>query len=70
MKAHDLREMTEQELRQRLAEQRKSLWMFRKQFATSAVENVRAARNTRHEIARMKTILRERELAGQKEATK
>jgi len=70
VKAHDLRELTEQELRQRLADQRKSLWMFRKQLTTGAVENVRAARTTRREIARMKMILRERELTAQKEATK
>jgi large subunit ribosomal protein L29 len=66
MKAKELREMTGNELRERLAELKKDLINLRLQFATGVVENVRAARNTRREIARILTILRERELAAQK----
>jgi large subunit ribosomal protein L29 len=66
MKAKELREMTGNELRERLTELKKDLINLRLQFATGVVENVRAARNTRREIARILTILRERELAAQK----
>ena len=64
MKARDLREMTADELDQRLRERSSSLINFRLQQATGAVDNVRAARNARRDIARIKTILRQRELAA------
>jgi ribosomal protein L29 len=38
------------------------------QLATGVVDNVRGAREARRDIARMKTILRERELAAAKGA--
>jgi ribosomal protein L29 len=37
---------------------------FRLQQATGVVENVRAARSARRDIARIKTILRQREIAA------
>ena len=64
MKAIDLREMTSDELDQRLRERMDSLMSFRMQQATGAVDNVRAARTARRDIARIKTILRQRELAA------
>lgn len=68
MKATELRELTEDELRQQMQERSDALRNFRIQHATGAVENVRAARNARRDIARIKTILRERELTNAKEA--
>lgn len=56
--------MTSDELDQRLHERMDSLMSFRLQQATGAVDNVRAARNARRDIARIKTILRQRELAA------
>ena len=64
MKARELREMTTDELEQRLRERSQALLNFRMQLATSAVDNVRAARNARRDIARITTILRQRELAA------
>ncbi len=64
MKATDLRELTDDELRQRLRERTDDLFSYRMQLATGTVENVRATRNARHDIARIKTLLRERELAA------
>jgi large subunit ribosomal protein L29 len=56
--------MTSDELDQRLRERMDSLMSFRLQQATGAVDNVRSARNARRDIARIKTILRQRELAA------
>lgn len=63
MKARDLREMTDEELQVQLKQRRDSLMTFRMQTATGVVDNVRAARNARRDIARILTILREREMA-------
>ncbi len=67
MKARDLRELSDEELRGRLKERRDDLMTFRIQLTTSSVENVRAARNARRDIARILTILRERELTANRE---
>jgi large subunit ribosomal protein L29 len=65
VKALDLAEMTDDELRQRLNERMEALWSYQIQKTTGAVENIHAARNTRKDIARIKTIIRQRELAAQ-----
>ncbi|GMW01607.1 MAG: 50S ribosomal protein L29 [Candidatus Hydrogenedentota bacterium] len=67
-KAKDLRDKNEGELSEALDQALSSLRNFRFQSATGALENHRSIRNTRREIARIKTILRERELAKQREA--
>lgn len=66
MKANELREMTGEQLAERLGKRQKDLFTYRMQIATEHVENVRASREARKEIARIKTVLRERELAAQK----
>ncbi len=58
--------MTEEVLRERLAERKSDIMNFRLQLATSVVENVRRARESRREIARILTILKERETAAAK----
>lgn len=68
MKARDLRELTDDELNQRLRERTDDLMSFRLQMATGAVEDVRAARNARRDIARIKTVLGERKRARAREA--
>lgn len=67
MKPSELRELTDEELRERLSEREAAVRNLRFQFATSTVENVKGSRNARKDIARIKTILRERELAAGKE---
>jgi len=60
VKANELRELTEEELRQRLRERNDDVMTYRLQAATGVVDNVRAVRNARRDIARIKTILKER----------
>ncbi len=66
MKANQLRELTGEELLNRLEDRQKAVLSFRLAQATEVVENVRAAREARREIARIKTVLRERERAAKK----
>ena len=68
MRARELREHTDDELHQFLRERRDDLMTFRMQMATGVVDNVRSAREARRDIARMKTILRERERQTAREA--
>ena len=66
MKAIELREKSSEELAQLLEENQDSLIRFKLQVATGVVENVRVARNARRDIARILTIIREREIAEAK----
>ncbi len=60
-----LRENTTPQLMHELADATRQLYNQRFTFATQQVGDVKEIRNLRKEIARMKTILRERELAGE-----
>jgi large subunit ribosomal protein L29 len=64
----EIRELTDNEIQQRMQDSMQALRNFRIQMATGTVDNVRAARNARRDIARMRTILRERETPATKEA--
>lgn len=64
MKARELREMVGDALAQTLRDRSDALKNFRMQMATGTVDNVRAARNARRDIARIQTIMRERENAA------
>jgi large subunit ribosomal protein L29 len=64
MKAKELREMSAAQLGDLLEKTERDIMKFRLDLITGQVENVRAARNARRNIARIKTIIREREAAG------
>jgi len=49
-----------------LADKRDDIMNFRLQLATGVVDNCRRAREARRDIARIKTILREREIIAAK----
>ena len=68
MKARDLREMTNDQLRQRENELGEAILNLRIQASTGALDDVHAIRHTRRNIARIKTVLRERELEQQRKA--
>ncbi len=65
MQAKDLRDKNNEELLVLLDERKKELINFRLKLVTGVVDNVRAGRLARKDIARIKTILKERELAEQ-----
>ncbi|MCJ7675155.1 MAG: 50S ribosomal protein L29 [Sedimentisphaerales bacterium] len=60
MKAQQYREMSSDELQNTLQEQQKRLFELRTQAVTETLENSKAMRNARRDIARVKTILREK----------
>jgi large subunit ribosomal protein L29 len=63
-----LRELSSEELEQEIAIQRASLYNLRRQNAMKQLQNTAAIRAARRQIARAFTLLRERELAEQREA--
>ncbi len=60
--ASELRELTDDELVLRLREAKEELFNLRFQMATGQMDNNRRLRTVRHDIARIYTIMREREL--------
>ncbi|MGI8308605.1 MULTISPECIES: 50S ribosomal protein L29 [Saccharopolyspora] len=60
--ASELRELNEEELAQRLKEAKEELFNLRFQMATGQLQNNRRLRVVRQDIARIYTIMREREL--------
>ena len=63
MELKKMREMTEVELNGELDKMKKELFNLRFQHVTGQLENPVKMRELKREIARVKTILRERELA-------
>ena len=63
MKARDLREMTDDQLQEALAERRQELFNLRFQSATGALENPARLKLAKREIARILTVRSEREFA-------
>ncbi|NPV71781.1 MAG: 50S ribosomal protein L29 [Firmicutes bacterium] len=62
MKAKDLRDMEGAELAKKLEGLKEELFNLRFQLATNQLENPMRIREVRRDIAKIKTILREREL--------
>lgn len=60
--AAELRELTDEELTLRVREAKEELFNLRFQMATGQLDNNRRLRVVRHDIARIYTIMREREL--------
>lgn len=63
MELKKMREMTEVELNNELAKMKKELFDLRFQHVTGQLENPVKMREVKREIARVKTIIREKELA-------
>jgi len=61
MKANEIRSMSVEELSQKLAELKKDLFMLRMQHATNHLDNPMKIANVRRDIARVKTVLREKQ---------
>jgi large subunit ribosomal protein L29 len=68
-KTDELKEMPVSELTERLENTREELFNMRFQLATGQLDNYRRVRLLRRDIARVKTVLRERELASEGEGT-
>ena len=62
MKANEIRKMTSSDLEKELVELKSELFKLRFQLATNGLENLMKIKNTKKDIAKIKTILKEREL--------
>jgi len=70
MKAKDLAELSSQELTAKLASLKDELFNLRFQLATGQLENPMRIREVKRNIARVKTIQRQKELAAERAAQK
>ena len=64
MKANEVRKMSVSELETKLVDLKKDLFNLRLQHATNQLENPVRIAQVKRDIARVKTIIREQELAG------
>ncbi len=65
MRANELRDMTDDELKHRLEELQQERFNLRFQMASRQLENTGRIREVRRDIARIMTVLRERELGAE-----
>ena len=65
MKSSEVRELTQEDLKAKLAENRAELFNLRFQMATSQLDNTARAKLVKKDIARILTEMRARELSAQ-----
>ncbi len=64
MKAKEIRELSVEQLNEKVLELKKDLFNLRLQHATNQLDNPIKIAEVKRDIARIKTVLRERELAA------
>lgn len=64
MKAKEIRELSAEELANKLGELKKDLFNLRLQHATNQLDNVNKISEVKRDIARVNTVLRELQLAA------
>ena len=63
MKVKEIRELSTEEINKKLVETKEELFNLRFQQATGTLEKPSRIRDLRHTVARMKTVLKEREMS-------
>ena len=61
MKVKEIREMTTEEINKKIVDAKQELFNLRFQQATGSLEKPSRIKDLRHDVARCKTVLRERE---------
>lgn len=69
MNTAEIREMTDEELLEELEEAREEKFNLRFQLATNQLDNTARIKEVKRDIARILTVLREREIAAPAEAS-
>ena len=64
MKANEIRKMNAEQLNEKLTGLKKDLFQLRLQHATNQLDNPVKIAEVKRDIARVKTIIREQQLAG------
>lgn len=65
MKASEIRSMSVAQLESKLVELKRDLFMLRMQLATNHLDNPTKITAVRRDIARVKTVIREKEVGGE-----
>ena len=68
MKMTDIRKLTTEDLNKKLEEIKKELFNLKFSAATGNLEKPHKIKELRHDVAKIKTVIRERELSEVKEA--
>jgi large subunit ribosomal protein L29 len=69
MKIYEIRELSTEDLKQRLKDEAEGLENLRFQRSIGQLENFKSIQNTRKLIARIHSVLKERETSTEKEKT-
>ena len=64
MKTNEIRKLSTEDINKKIAESKEELFNLRMKQATGSLENPSRIRELRKTVARLKTILREREIEG------
>jgi large subunit ribosomal protein L29 len=64
MKVSEMRELSQEELQKELSELKSELFKLRFQLVTNQLENPMKLKDVKKSIARIKTVIREREIKG------
>jgi large subunit ribosomal protein L29 len=67
-KAEELRELPDEELLERIESAKEELFNLRFQLATGQLDNTARLKELRHDVARVATVLREREIERELDA--
>ena len=70
MKIEEMRKLTTEELNKKLEENKKELFNLKFSLSTGNLEKPHRIKELRHEVAKIKTVIRERELNEGKEDSK
>lgn len=65
MDVREIRDMTDEAILDELEDLKEAMFKLRLQEASGQLENTNVMRSTKRDIARLKTVLRERQLAAQ-----
>ena len=65
MKLNEIRKTTSSDLNKELVELKQELFKLRFQLATNGLDNPMKIKNIKKDIAKIKTVIRERELNGE-----
>lgn len=70
MKINEIRKLTTQDLNKKLEENKKELFNLKFSASTGNLEKPHKIKELRHDVAKIKTVIRERELNEGKEDSK
>lgn len=68
MKIAEIRKLTTEDLNKKLEENKKELFNLKFAASTGNLEKPHKIKELRHEVAKIKTVIRERELSSKEEA--